>query len=138
MSNFILAMMEAVSKDQTTLSSQEITDAKTTELDVQSEENIYLHWNGDGSVNNKGVLGTDVDNVINNEGNTNAENALNAKYNKDSTTAQGIESQMDGTTQTAQSQTSADGTNLQMKAQLVQGLMSIMSTTSNLLGRLLG
>lgn len=133
--NFILAMMKAVSKDQSTLSQMQIVDANSTMLATKIEENIYEYWNGP-----HGPLARDEGKISDYAGSSHkdASNEVTkwqTQYSEDSAKAQQYEQQQDGNVQSAQGQTSSDATNLQMKAQMVQGLNSILSTTSSLLNQ---
>jgi len=140
---FMLALMEAVNKDQSTMAYQEIEDANSTQVAVKQEENIYAYYNTnttseDGTNVEGGLLGDDAWHIsqCSQHGDDDGVRRWQAKYSTDEAIARSNESQKDGTVQQAQGQTGSDGTNLQLKAQLAQTVTSIATTTSNLLGRL--
>jgi|GEM_PF-5817383 len=126
--NFMLAMMEAVEKDQDTMSSQQITDAKATEEAVQLEANLYTHWMGELKYITSEIWGA--------KGDSSTLKKYMAIYSEQSAEGQSMESQQDGAVQADQGQTTSDATNLQMKAQMIQGINSVLSTLVNLLGRI--
>ncbi|NGX48401.1 MAG: hypothetical protein K1000chlam3_01792, partial [Chlamydiae bacterium] len=119
-----------------TLSEQQVLDAKSTEIAVQIEANLYDFW--------MDALAKVTQEIANYKywakqsgRSDSAELAyLTKSYATDSAHAQSMESQQDGAVQADQGQTSMDATNLQMKAQMVQGVNSILSTLVNLLGRI--
>ena len=134
--NFMLAMMLAVEKDQTTLSSQQITDAKSTEIAVKIEANIYNFW-----INELDILSNDIANYKKEAkiaGRTPSAEMkyLVSYYSTMQTDAQKNETEQDAVVQANQGQASSDATNLQMKAQLVQGINSILTSLAALLGRI--
>lgn len=143
-SNFMLALIEAISKDQQTMAYQEITDAQSTQAAVAQEEQLYAFYNtnptqdGDNQIPG-GLLGYDAWHIqyCARNGDQDGVTRWQAQYSTDEAKARSNEGQKDGQVQSAQGQTSSDGTNLQLKAQLAQVLSSIATTTSNLLGRLL-
>ncbi len=122
--NYMLALMEAVNKDQTTLSEQQITDAKSTMIATQLESNLYNYWMKKLS-SDAGKIPKSGDKIAYYQG----------IYQKDSAAAQSMETQQDGAVQASQGQTSSDATNLQMKAQMVQGVTSILTALVNYLGQ---
>ncbi len=127
--SYMWAMMKAVSEDQDSMSQQQITDAQTTQLAAGIEANIYNYWNG--------VLNTDATAVAKADPKTTGAVAkAQQTYTVDSAKAQSFETQQDGLVTSAQGQTSADATNLQMKAQMVQGLNSIWAALSAMLGKI--
>ena len=126
--NFMYLLMKALEKDQNSLSSQEIADAKTTEFDVALEANIYGYWNT--------VLEGDAAAIKHDKKNSKKMKDEQAQMNADSTTANSNETMEDGTVQAAQGQTQTDASNLQMKAQMAQGVNSILLALSNMLGRI--
>lgn len=140
MGNAIESLVEALGKAQSTESFQEIQDAKSTEFMASQEANIYNYWNVftyNGVTG--GELGYDAAQVKYwaDKGKTDKENEWQTQYNKDATEASANSNQADGAVQSAQSQTSADGTNLQTMAGYAQSVMQVMNTLTNLLGRLL-
>jgi hypothetical protein len=133
--NFMLAMMEAVEKDQSTMSEQEITDAKATEVAVNLEGDLYSHWMGDLKKITEEIKKYKTLAKDHNQSPAEYLKYLMSKYSTLSAEGQAMESQQDGAVQADQGQTTSDSTNLQMKAQMVQGINSILSTLVNLLGR---
>ncbi len=148
MKNFMFALMKAVEKDQTTLSQQQIVDSKTTMLQVKIEEQIYQYWNNDPSSPINKALDkiskyakysgnhSDEKHSSKEEHDTSEVNKWQAKYNAASAKAQSAENQQDGTVKASQGQTSSDASNLQMKAQMLQGINGLESALSNMLGRI--
>lgn len=136
MGNPIYLLMCAVAKDQATLSNQQMVDAQTTEMAVKQEVDIYSIWNGTGPTGGPGILGYDVQLIETaiQEGKNPA--AAQARYQADAAKAQAQESTADGSVQSGQQQTTTDAQNLQMKAQMAQGVNSILTTLSSLLGKL--
>lgn len=128
MSNFMMLLMEAVSKDQILLSQQQIIDAKTTQMSVGFEEAVYSYWNSQGGplAQAAGQIAQHPDQVA----------YYQTLYQNLSAQAQSQESNGSGTVESGQGQTSSDAQNLQMKAQLAQGVNSILTTLSGLLGRI--
>lgn len=126
--NFMMLLMEALSKDQITLSHQQVLDAQTTEMSVEFEEKIYQFQNG-----SSGPLAYWAAAIRNNP---NEVAYYQAQYQNASALAQSEESQGSGTVESGQGQTSTDAQNLQMKAQMAQGVNSILTTLSGLLGRI--
>lgn len=130
-SNFMLALMEAVSKDQNSMSKMQITDAQTTENAVSVENSLYNYWNQQLGFWSGVIAGI----------NPNADNAsyyiqqYQDDYNVTSAQGQANESQQDGMVQSGQGQTSTDASNLQMKAQMVQSVNDILSALTNMLGQ---
>jgi len=122
--NYMLALMGAVNKDQTTLSEQQITDAKSTMIATQLESNLYNYW--------MKKLTSDAGNIPKSGKDIAYYQGI---YQKDSAAAQSMETQQDGAVQASQGQTSSDATNLQMKAQMVQGVTSILTALVNYLGQ---
>jgi hypothetical protein len=143
--NFMLALMEAVSKDQNTLSLQEIQDAQSTEASVKLEEGLYGYYNvnpnplpsHDQTVPG-GLLGYDAFMLKQAAENHDQDGMTRwqSQYQADAARGQGAEGQLDGVVQSGQGQTSSDGANLGQKAELARILGSIATTTANLLGRL--
>lgn len=133
--SFMYALMKAIEKDQNTMSEMQIINADSTMIAAKIESNLYGYWNA--------VLKKDADEVeyyTTGKGSKEKDASKKAQkwqqqYNVDSAKAQSEESQQDGAVQGAQGQTSADASNLQMKAQMVQGVNSILTTLVNLLGR---
>lgn len=123
--NFMLLLYEAINKDQNGMAQQQIVDAESTKISVGFEEKIYSVWNQ--------LLETDATNILNNP---NQVQYYQSVYNTHSAEAQAGENDEDGTVQSQQGQTSSDAQNLQMKAQMVQGINSILTTLSGLLGRI--
>lgn len=137
--NFMLAMLEAVMKDQTTLSQTEITDANSTELATTMETDIYQYWNGPDSPLESDLVEIQAWAGISPKDDPTAPGEAaywQKKYAQDSAKAQSSESSQDGMVQSAQGQTSSDASNLQTKAQMVVGMNSIESALSNMLGRI--
>lgn len=132
MSNCIAALMEAICKDQTTMSQDQITASNMALMDVTLQTNIVNYWTGGTG---GGVLGQDARDVAN-AGKDDVAGAQ-AKYNAASSQYQAASSSADGLTQQTQQWVSNIGTNLQGKAQMAQTATTILSTTSGLLGRLL-
>ena len=138
MENFMLSLMQAVAKDQSTSALMQESDAVTVENDTQLELTLYNHENA--ILEAAAAWVNTEEEVAANDPNSKdaAANAANAQaavtaYQLVSTQAQGVESQADGNVQSAQNQAQTDGSNLAMKAQLAQTLNSIQTTTSNLL-----
>lgn len=131
--NFMYALMKAVGRDQDSMSMMQMIDAKSTELSVDLEQKLYAYWNG--------VLEKDdvaIQKVVVTDPNASSEiNKLQSQYNVDSSTGQSNESQEDGVVQSTQGQTSTDASNLQMKAQMIQGVNSIQSALTNMLGNVI-
>ncbi|NGX38522.1 MAG: hypothetical protein K1000chlam2_01696 [Chlamydiae bacterium] len=128
--NFMLLLMKALEKDQTTLSKQEIVDAKTTEFDVKIESAIYKSWN------KKLQAASDkIQKAVKHKKSSKVKQ-YQAQMNVESTESQSNESQQEGSVQAAQGQTQSDASNLQMKAQMAQGVNSILLALSNMLGRI--
>lgn len=134
--NFMLDMMKALDKDQNTLSEQQIIDAKSTDIAVQIEAALYKYWNA--VLTKCAAKIADYKAQAKKDGNKPEKEItiLSKEYATDSALAQSSESQQDGTVQANQGQTSSDAMNLQMKAQMAQGINSILSTLVNLLGRI--
>lgn len=128
--SYVYAMIAAVAEDQSSLSKQQETDANTTEISVKMESNLYAHW--------QTVFNNDhyYINHYAKDKNSEKENDWMNQYNIDSASAQESEATQDGIVQAGQQQTSADASNLQMKAQMVQAVNSISSTVSGMLGRI--
>ncbi|NGX48360.1 MAG: hypothetical protein K1000chlam3_01751 [Chlamydiae bacterium] len=135
-SNFMLDLMKAVDKDQSTLSEQQVLDAKSTEIAVQIEANLYKYWMNELSVVTKEIANYKYWAKQSGRSDSGELAYLTKFYALASAHAQSMESQQDGAVQADQGQTSMDATNLQMKAQMVQGVNSILSTLVNLLGRI--
>lgn len=130
--NFMYALMEAVGKDQDSMSMMQMVDAKSTMLAVDLEQTLYAYWNkileqDDAKIQAVDPKSDNAATII---------NQLQSQYNVDSSTGQSNESQEDGVVQSTQGQTSTDASNLQMKAQMIQGVNSIQSTLTNMLGNI--
>lgn len=131
--NFMYALMKAVGNDQDSMSLMQVTDAKTTMNAVNLEQMLYTQWNK--VLQNDALAIQGVDPKSDNA--SSIIQQLQSQYNVDSSKAQTEESQQDGATQSAQGQTSTDASNLQMKAQMVQGVNSIQSALTNMLGNII-
>jgi len=140
--DYMFALMKAVSKDQNTLSYQQIIDAKTTELDVSIEANIYQYWTA-----KEQMWVADINKYINaqykghpDKGEKEYDQKMvkhcQAEYSMVSAEGQSNASEEDGTVQAAQGQASSDAMNLSMKAQMVQGINNILTMLVNMLGRI--
>lgn len=125
--NFMLDLMQAVNKDDSTLSVQQMQDAKTTMLDTELQANILNYWMGELH-----SLGMDI---WRNRDDTKYVAGLQGQYNADSSKEQAEVGEQQGATSAAEGQTRSDATNLQMKAQLVQSVNGILTALTNLLGR---
>lgn len=128
---FLYALYKALQKDQQTMSEQQVISAKATENAAVMESNIYKFWSD--------VLTKDAALV--------QRDCTDKKYKDDlpgdqqnyslaSSKAQSQQSQQDGLVQGAQGQTSADASNLEMKTQMAQGMNTILSMLTSLLGRI--
>ena len=148
-SSFMYALLKATLNDQNTIQQQQLTDAQTTEIDVENQSLMMNELNTQ--------LGTDANkfNTIeydathtwyNSQGKkekplSSSEEATQmqtaqAQMNKDSTEAN-LEIQLQGgATQSAQSATSRDATNLSDLASLLQSSMSIYTALSQYLGQI--
>jgi len=131
--NFMYALMKAVSKDQSSMSTQQIIDAKTTQNDAAIETALYGYWNQvlesiDAQIQ---MVNPNWDNS------SQIMNKLQNEYNVNSAQGQSNESQEDGAVQAAQGQTSTDASNLQMKAQMIQSVNGILSALTNMLGQVI-
>ena len=136
MSNFMLAVIESTAKSNESEGLMEVSDGKMTEYFANELMKLYNFYNSLLQQDAKDVstwAGKDQDNKDNQAG----MQAAQVKFQKDSTTAQAEENQGDSAVQSAQNQTSADGSNLAMMAQYAQQMNSVMSALSNLLGNLL-
>ena len=141
--NFLLAMMEAVSNDNESLSNMQIVDAQTTMNATQLQEVLYTCYNEMLEQISKEIQQAAAGGKEREAGgkhkatnNSSEVTALQAKYSTVSSEAQAAESTQSGTIQDAQQQTSADSQNLAMKVQMVQNLMSILTALSGMLGRI--
>ena len=135
--NFMYLLMEAVAKDQNTLTKMQIIDSKATLFAVKMTAAIYEYWYGSGgpishaqSMINKYAYGKAS------KQNTNEMYAWQARFNQDSARAQSNSQQEDGVVQSTQGQTSSDANNLEMKARMIQGINGILSALTNMLGRI--
>lgn len=128
MSNFMMLLMEAVAKDQIYLSRQQILDAKTTQISVGFEEAVYSYWNGPD-----GPLAQAASDIASHPKEVAYYQSV---YQNQSAIAQSQESNGSGTVESGQGQTQTDAQNLQMKAQYVQGVNSILTALTGLLGRI--
>ncbi len=150
------AEMLATEKDQSTLAKQQLVDARTTQCNVQITQKIYEYWNATGKVYKSGpkkgqpcgggplfkwaawVNYYATENKHPTSADTTEVNRCQVQYNEASSRAQSSESQEDGATQASQAQANSDASNLQMKAQMVSAIMSIITTLSGMLGRIIG
>lgn len=132
---WMYALYEAIAKDQSTMSDQQIADSNTAMIDVQMEENLYNHWNEQLQKDSEKV--TEAANEKPNKSGDNPDlTKAQTQYSTDSTLAQGYESQADGNVQSAQGQVSADAQNLQQKATMASAMNSIQQTLTSFLGRI--
>lgn len=134
-SSYMWAMMKAIAGDQTSMQNSQINMSQTTMFAAKIEEAIYQYWNGPN-----GPLAKDTEAIqADAKGdNTTQENADQSTFNKDSTVASGAENQADGPVQSGQQATSAIASDLQLVAQQAQGVTSIMTTLTQMLGNVIG
>ncbi|MDN3505969.1 MAG: hypothetical protein P0S96_01925 [Simkaniaceae bacterium] len=125
--NFMLDLMKAVNKDDSTMSMQQMQDSKTTMLDTELQANILNFW-----MDTLHRLGMDI---WEHRDHTKYVAGLQGQYNADSSKEQAEVGDQQGATSAAEGQTRSDATNLQMKAQLVQSVNGILTALTNLLGR---
>ena len=129
--NYLLNLLEAVAKDQSSMSKMEMVDSKSTEVNVKELTILYAYWNNN-------VLKKDIANIksaVKHHDSPGWISTLQQVYNADSAKAQAAESQQDGAVKSSQGQTSSDATNLQMKAQIVQSINSIEAALANMMGQ---
>lgn len=124
--NFLMALMKALQENEKTESKEQMTDAQSTEFAVNLEEKLYTYWNGKldywvGKINSasKSKVST-----------------YQSDYSEAHAEASANQSQQDGAVQADQQQTSADASNLQMQAQMIPGVTSILDALVNMLGRI--
>ena len=131
--NYMLALMEAIQKDQSTMSEQQLVDAKSTMNATTFETDIYNYWKTQLQKDADAV--TDASTSKGSDSDRSAKtNAAQAQFSKDNAVAQMNESQQDSLVQSTQGQAQSDATNLQMKASIAQAANSVLTTLVNLLG----
>lgn len=129
--NFMYALMKAVMHDQQTMARQQLVDAQSTLLATKFETAIYNYWKG--MLDN---LSQQVSDAAA-RGDTTAVKVDETLYSNANIQAHSNESQQDAMIQSTQGQTQADASNLAQKAQLVQGILTILTTLNNLLGNVI-
>jgi len=127
--NFMLELIEALNRNQDSLSKQQLTDANSTMIATTMEENMYAAWNQKLQTDDQNIQGVtsqtpDESNVL---------TKYQLQYNYDNSLASSNESQLQGLIESGQGQTSTDAQNLQMFAQITQSATSIMSTLTSML-----
>lgn len=127
--NFLMELIEALNRNQISLSQQQLTDANSTMIATTMEEEMYVAWNQKLQVDDENIQGVtsqtpDESNVL---------TKLQLQYNYDNSQASSNESQLQGLIESGQGQTSTDAQNLQMFAQITQSATSIMSTLTSML-----
>lgn len=141
--NFMYALMKAIEHDQITMSQQQFTDAKSTQLAADFERELYDYW--------KNILAKDAGNVEKvaeklADGGLTPEEAqklhdrlvkLQQIYSEHQSEAQSNESQTDALTQSTQQADESDAKNLAAKAQMMQAANSILGVMVNMLGSII-
>ncbi len=125
--NFMMAMMTAVQREQSSLSSQQNIDGQSTIACAQSEQTISDTWNG-----TDGILEQDAKAIASASSDA-ARSAAQAKFQSDSAKAQSQISTADGLTQQEQNQSGMDSSNLQNVTGLAKSVNDIGATLASAL-----
>lgn len=127
--NFMFALITALEREQTSESNQQASDAESTMLSTTMLENMTNSWNAVLKQANGVVQSINKDTPDESNAMTKAQLA----YNYDNSLSNSNTSQLQGTVQAEQGQTSSDATNMQMMTQIMQSATSIMQTLTSIL-----